>query len=111
MTGVVCGRYLYSITSHAKLAIQAPDGSRPVAECSAVGLGQDVVHYGSGDIGKAEITAAIPVGQFRVIDAEGVENGRMEVMNVNRILNSLEPKLVGVAVRRAAFYATAGQQC
>jgi hypothetical protein len=45
-----------------------------------------------------------------VIHAQSVKNSGVQVMNVHGILHCLEAELVGVAVGRTAFDATAGQQ-
>jgi hypothetical protein len=49
----------------------------------ASGLGQDLLHDVPMDIGQAEIAAAIAVGQLRVIEAELIENGGVQIVQVH----------------------------
>src|SRR5438105_1986424 len=72
-------------------------------------LRDDVVDDGARDVREPEVAAAVPVRQLRVIDAEQVEDGRVQIVHVNRFLDGLEPEVVRRAVNRAAFHATAGE--
>ena len=63
----------------------------------------------SGDVGKPEIAAAIAIGQLSVIDAHQVQDGGVDVVDVDRLLDRLEAEFVGGAVDRAAFHRAAGQ--
>src|SRR3954466_15242797 len=72
------------------------------------GSGDDVVDYGTGHVGEAEIAAAVAIGQLRVIDAEQVENRRVEIVDVHRLVNSLEAEVVGGAVDHSTLDAAPG---
>ena len=50
------------------------------------------------------------VGQALVIDAEKVQNGGLEVVDVNRIDDGIEAEVVGGAVGDAGLDAAAGQE-
>ena len=61
------------------------------------------------DIGEAEIPALIGVDQSFMVDAEEVENGRIEVVHVDRITGDVVGEVVGFAVDVALFDTTAGE--
>src|SRR5260370_13568170 len=61
------------------------------------------------DVGKAVIAALEAVGQLLVVQAEQVQNGRLEVMDVDRILDDVIAQLVSCAEGQAALDAAAGQ--
>src|SRR5260221_1908152 len=68
-----------------------------------VSLRDDVVDHGAGDIGQAEVPAAVAIGQLGVIDAEQVQNRRVQVVDVDRLIHRLESEVVGGAVDRPAL--------
>ena len=70
--------------------------------------GQNVFYDISVHVGEAEVAAAVAVGELFVIEAQEVEHGGVEVVNMNPVLDGLEAKVVGSAVNVAAFHATAG---
>ena len=47
--------------------------------------GEDFFHHLAEDIGEAEIAARVFVGELEVIDAEQVEHGGMEIVDVEPI--------------------------
>ena len=65
--------------------------------------GDQVVQHVASYIGKAEIAAAVTIGQLQVIDAHQIEDGRVDIVHVNRLLDGLESKLVRGTIDRAAF--------
>src|SRR5262245_19230720 len=64
--------------------------------------------YVSGDIGQAEISAAVMVSEPGMVNAQQVQNGRMQVVNVDRFVDHLESEIVGSAVDHPSFDASAG---
>ena len=60
------------------------------------------------DVGQAEVASLVAVSQLLVIDSEEVQTGRVEIVDVNRILGDPEAELVGRAVRVSFFDAAAG---
>ena len=54
-------------------------------------------------VGEAELAALVGVGQALVIKAEAVEDRRLEVVRVNRILDDMEAEVVRRAVGEARF--------
>ena len=66
-------------------------------------LGEEVFDDVAMDIGEAEVTAAVSVGEFLVIEAEKVEHRRVEVVNVDLVFDGLKSEVVGRAVNVPGF--------
>jgi hypothetical protein len=79
--------------------------SRPIAKIC--GLRDDIVNDVSGYVRQPEITAAVTIRQFGVIDAEQIQNRGMDIVYVNGLFNGLEAKIIGRAVDGAPFYRAA----
>ena len=67
------------------------------------GSSDDLFHDVAVDVGEAEITAGVAVGEAFVVDAEEVEHGGVEVVDAHAVFNGFEPEIVGGAVNGAAF--------
>ena len=52
------------------------------------------------DVGQAEVAAGVAVGELLVVEAEQVQDRRVQVVDVDLVLDRLEAELVGRAVRR-----------
>src|SRR5262245_51299159 len=61
------------------------------------------------DAGKLRVEPAELVGKARVIDSQAVENRRVEITEVDRILDDVVAKIVGLAVFDPRLYAGARQ--
>ena len=72
------------------------------------GSGEDGVDDFAGDVGEAEAAAVVGVGELFVVEAEEVQDGGVEVVDVDLIDGGLVADLVGFAVADAAFDAAAG---
>jgi len=59
------------------------------------------------DVGEAEITSLELVGELFVVDPELVENGGVEVVDVNRVFRDIIRKIIGSPMRHTGFDATA----
>jgi hypothetical protein len=59
------------------------------------------------DIGETEVATLESVGELRVIEAEQMENRRVQVVNMDRVASDVESKIIGRAVRIAALHAAA----
>src|SRR5262245_33039769 len=70
---------------------------------------QDVLYDVTMYIGQAEVAAAEAIGQLLVIQAEQMENGRMQVVEVADVLDGVNAQLVGRSVHGAALDAAARQ--
>ena len=54
----------------------------------------------AGDVGQAEVAAGVAVGELLVVEAEGVQDRRVEVVDADPALDGPEAELVGGAVDR-----------
>src|SRR5215210_5310018 len=71
-------------------------------------LREDVADDFAVDVGEPAVGAVVAEGQLRVVDAEQVEDGGVEVVAVSRRASAPGP-LVALAVARAALDARAGE--
>ena len=72
--------------------------------------GQDVPHDPAVHVGQAEASALVLVREPFVVDAQQVEQGGVEVVDVDAVLGDLPSELVAAAVQVAAFDAGAGEK-
>src|SRR6185312_16071222 len=63
----------------------------------------------SEDVGEAEVAALEAVGEARVVEAEEVEDGGVEVVDVDGVFGDVEAEVVGFAEGDAGFYTAAGE--
>src|SRR4051812_34124049 len=61
------------------------------------------------DVGQAHVAATGAEGQPFVVDAEQVQHGRVQVVDLDLVAHGLVAPLVGLAVGDAALHAAAGQ--
>src|SRR4051794_9081700 len=71
--------------------------------------GEDVGNHIAINVGEAFVAALMEVGQLLVIQAETVQHGRVDVVDVSLLLDGLEAKLIGRAVTLPALDAAARQ--
>ena len=79
--------------------------------CVMIGLGGvfvEVFDDVAVDVGEAEVAAGVAVGELFVIDAEQVEDGGVEVVDVHSIFNGVESDFVSGADDLSALDASAG---
>src|SRR6185437_2335360 len=57
----------------------------------------------SGDVGQTEIAALEPVSELGVIEAEAIENRRVEVVDVDLVLDDVETEVVAFPDRNAGL--------
>lgn len=62
---------------------------------------QDVVNELAVHIGQSIITTLETIGQLFVVEPKQVQNGRVQVMHVHRVLRDIEPQLIGLSVSQA----------
>ena len=65
----------------------------------------DFMNYSTGDVGQAVITAGVAVGQAFVVEAEEMQDRRVEVVDVDFILDRSKAEFVGRSVSRATLHA------
>ena len=73
-----------------------------------IALAQEFRNDAAVDVGEAKIAATVAVREPRVVEAEQMQHGRLQVVHVHRFFHGLEPELVGCAVHRAAADAATG---
>ena len=73
-------------------------------------LSEDILYHVAVDVGEAEVAALEAEGEFLVIEAEEVEDGGLEIVDVDFIFHNGEAEFVGLAVAEAAFDAAAGKE-
>src|SRR5205807_10384212 len=71
-------------------------------------LRQKLAHQLAVHVSQPEIAAGVTEDQVFVIQAEQVENRRLQIVHVDLVLHDMEAKLIGSAVSEAALDATAG---
>ena len=59
-------------------------------------------------ISQAELPALKAISELLVVDAEAMQDGRLEIMHMDGILDNVESKIVRRAVRHTALDASAG---
>lgn len=76
---------------------------------SAHRSGQDALHDVAVDIGQAEIATRMAIGESFVIEAQQVQHGGVQIMNVDAIFDSPISKFIGVPVGEPAANTTSRQ--
>ncbi len=62
------------------------------------------------DIGQSKVATAVPVRQFGVVQAQAIENGSVQFVNMHGLLYRLESELIGGAMYYAALDSAASKQ-
>src|SRR5262249_10566390 len=70
---------------------------------------KDVFDHDAGHVGQAEVAAVKAVGQFLVVQAKQVQNGRVQIVDADAVGFGLEADLVSGPVERSALDAAASQ--
>ena len=58
---------------------------------------EDVFHHAPMHVGEPELAALETVGEARVVGAEAVEDGRLQVVNMHRLLDDVEAEVIRCA--------------
>src|SRR5262245_25571038 len=66
-------------------------------------------HHVAADVGQAEVAALVADGQFLVVDAQQAQHGRVQVVDLDDVLDGVVAQLVGGAVGGPGLDAAAGQ--
>ena len=74
-----------------------------------VASGDDLVHDFAINVGQAEVAAGVAVGELLVIESQEPKDRRVEVVDVDRLFDCRETRLVGRTVDVAALHTTAGK--
>ena len=84
-------------------------GTRQFSTVGPLALGNDITDDGSGNVGEAVIAPRIPVGQPRVVKAQKGEHRRVQIVDMDPVLDSPVTEFVGRAVGHSAFDSPTGQ--
>ena len=57
-------------------------------------LHQQLLHHLARDVGQAEVAALKTVGQFLVIEAQQMQHGRVEIVDMHLVLGRIETELI-----------------
>src|SRR2546421_508031 len=87
----------------------SPAGKQRRSRTTALS-GDDVLDDLAGDIGQAEVTALKAIRQFLVVEAEQVQDRRLQVVDVDRLVDGVETQLVRSSVGKASLCAAAGEE-
>src|SRR5437660_11157424 len=69
---------------------------------------QDVLYNLPVHVGEAEIPALEAVGQLRVVDPQAVQDGGVQVMHMDGVVDDVVAEVVRLAIDQAPFDASAG---
>ena len=72
-------------------------------------LSQNLLGHAAVHISEAVIAAGMAVGKTFVVDAEEMQQGGVQVVDVHTVVQCLEAELVALAVRYATLHASAGE--
>ena len=67
------------------------------------------MYHFAGDVGQAEVATGVAIGQPGMVEAEQVQDGGVEVVDVDGAFDGAVAELVGGTVDVAAFHAAAGK--
>jgi len=83
---------------------------RFLVEChDSINLRENFLYHVAVDIGQAEITPGIAIGQSLVIESQQVKQGGVEIVHVDFVLDRFVPKLIGGTVGETGLQAIASQ--
>ena len=71
-------------------------------------LSEDPLHNRAIHIREPVVAAGVAVGEARVVEAEEVEDGRVEIVDMHAVADDRVPEVVRLAVRVAAAHSAAG---
>src|SRR5262249_62136257 len=99
------------ITWTARLWLPEPQAGRPRYEQDSAPITsrQDLLDDLARHVGQAEVAARVAVSQFLVIEAQKGQDRRLQIMDVDLLLDRSEAELVRRSVDVAALDAAAGQ--
>jgi hypothetical protein len=73
-------------------------------------LRQHLLDYLAADVRQSEIAAHVMVRQAGVFEAKAVEEGRLQIVDVDLIFHDVHAEIVGLADHLPAFDAPAGEE-
>ena len=67
-----------------------------------MGLDGNILHDAAVDVGEAEVAAAVAAGEAGVVEAHLVQDGGVQVVDVDAVFHGHKAKVIGRAVGQAA---------
>jgi len=108
LLGVALLVLLFAAIRHVSRA-RAAAAEEPPSTWAARVSGQDWPDDFAIHVGEPIIAALETVGQFRMVDAQAVQDRGVQVVNRDRVLDDVEAVVIGFAVHGARLDAAAGQ--
>ena len=71
-------------------------------------LSENRLHKRARDVRQTEVPTLEEEGELRMVDAQAVQNRRLQVVNMDRIADDVVSKIIGLAEDRAWLHASAG---
>src|SRR5262245_14116150 len=72
-------------------------------------LGNQLVNHLAVDIGEAEVAAGVAIGEALVVEAHELQDGGVQVVNVDGVFGRAEAEFIGRTISLPAFDTAAGQ--
>ncbi len=82
-----------------------PDLHRSVTalDSYSLTLSQDLFHHSTCHVGQPVIAATVAEGQLGVIEAQALQDGRVEIVDMAAVFEDARPKVVRLSVNHAAL--------
>src|SRR4051794_24700708 len=72
--------------------------------------GEEVFDHLAVNVGEAEVTALKAVGELLVVEAQQMEDGGLQIVDVDFVAGDGKAELVGFAVNQAVLHAAASEK-
>src|SRR2546425_4902907 len=70
---------------------------------------QDLTYHAATDISQPKVPTLKAIGQAGVVDAQTVQNGGLQVVDMNRIFQDVEPEVICLSDHLAGLDAATGK--
>ena len=81
----------------------------PGAEAMVL-LRKDRIDHGAAYVGQAEVSARVAIGEARVIKAEQVQDGGVEIVEMHRVFGHFDSVFVAFPVNRPRLHSSPSQR-
>src|SRR4051812_9097110 len=72
--------------------------------------GEEVFDHLAVNVGEPEVAALEPVGELFVIEAKQMENGGLQIVDMNFVAGNGKPEFVGFAIHEPVLHAAPGEE-
>src|SRR5437868_8931926 len=62
------------------------------------------------DVGKAEVSSCVAVGQFLVVETHECQQGRVQIVDVHTPFDSLSTEFIGTTIAEALLHTSPGHE-